>query len=71
MGTSHISNLINEYASLSFEDKEYAVELLQKQLNDCKRDEIRNRADEALSNMNAGNSKSGTLDDLFADIEND
>jgi hypothetical protein len=71
MGTSQISNLINEYSSLSFEDKKYVVELLQKQLNDCKREEIRNRADEAIFNMNSGKSKSGNLNDLFADIEND
>jgi hypothetical protein len=71
METSVITNIVNEYESLSFEDKQYVVEIFQKQLIETKRDEIKKRAEEANKNLQINNVKKGTGKDLYSDLEND
>ncbi|HBD95100.1 MAG: hypothetical protein A2015_02385 [Spirochaetes bacterium GWF1_31_7] len=71
MDTSVISNIVNEYESLPYDDKLYVFELFQKQLIEAKRTEIRLRADDAIHNLENSFVKKGSFSDLLTDLGND
>jgi len=66
-----LNRIIDDFNELPFEDREYAIELIQKQLIEAKRERIVRRAKEAETNLRKGKVKRGTMEDLFKDLEND
>ncbi len=54
-----LNKLIDDFNELPFEDREYALELIRKQLVEAKRDAIFRRAKEAESNLKKGKVKKG------------
>jgi hypothetical protein len=71
MQTTTITNLISEYETLSYEDKEYVLELFKKQLIDVKRKLLENRVKEAEENYSEGSVSKGSIKELYSDLEND
>jgi hypothetical protein len=71
MKNTSLNRLVEDFNELPFEDKEYAVELIRKQLIEAKRDGIVIRAKEAMSNLKKGKVRRGSIGDLFRDLEND
>ncbi len=69
MNVATLNKLIDDFSHLSVEDKEYAIEVVKKQLIEAKRETISKKAKKALSNRNKGKSKTGTLNDLYKDLE--
>ena len=66
-----LNRIIDDFNELSFEDKEYAIELIQKQLIEAKRERIVRRSKEVETNLRKGKVKRGTMEDLLKDLEND
>ena len=66
-----LNKLIDDFNELPFEDREYALELIQKQLVEAKRDAILRRAKEAESNLKKGRVKKGSVQELVRDLESD
>jgi hypothetical protein len=66
-----LNRIIDDFNELPFEDREYAIELIQKQLIEAKRERIVRRLKEAETNLKRGRVKRGTVDDLLKDLEND
>lgn len=54
---------------MALEDKEYAVDVIKKQLIETKRKAIARRAKEAMTNLKKGMIKRGTVKDLYKDLE--
>jgi len=52
-------------------DKEYVVEVIEKQLIEAKRAAIAKRAKEAMVNLRKGNTKIGDVKELYKDLESD
>ena len=66
-----LNKLIDDFNELPFEDGEYALELIRKQLVEAKRNAIFRRAKEAESNLKKGRVKKGSLQELMRDLESD
>jgi hypothetical protein len=66
-----LNKIIEDFNELPFEDREYAVELIQKQLIEAKRERIIRRAKETETNLKKGRVKRGKIEDLLKDLEND
>jgi len=66
-----INSVINIFKDLSFPDKEYALEILQKQLIEERRGLIARRIEEARANYKSGKVKRGTVKDLLKDLDSD
>jgi hypothetical protein len=66
-----LNKLIDDFNELPFEDREYALELIRKQLVEAKRNAIFRRAKEAESNLKKGRVKKGSLQELMRDLESD
>ena len=71
MSTTTLNKLIEDFTQLPMEDKEYAVDVISKQLTEAKRDAIAKRAKEAMSNLKRGAIRKGTVRDLYKDLEID
>jgi hypothetical protein len=71
MSSSTINNLIEDFSHLKLDDKEYAVDVIKKQLIDAKREVIAKKAKEAIANLRKGMVKRGTLKELYRDLESD
>lgn len=68
---STIDKLIDDFRELPLNDKEYAVDIIRKQLLDAKRESIAKRAKEAMANLKRGMTKRGTTRELYKDLESD
>lgn len=71
MSSSTINTLIEDFSHLKLDDKEYAVDVIKKQLIDAKREAIAKKAKEATANLRKGIVKRGTLKELYRDLESD
>ena len=71
MRNSNINKLIEDFDILLLEEKEYATDIIKKQLIEAKRDAIAKRAKKAIINLKKGITKKGTLKELFKDLESD
>ena len=71
MRNSNINKLIEDFDILLLEEKEYATDIIKKQLIEAKRDAIAKRAKKAIVNFKKGITKKGTLKELFKDLESD
>jgi len=71
MNTSVLNRLIDDFKNLPSDDKEYAVELITKQLIEAKRDSIYRRSEQVTRNMHKGMTKTGTIKELRKDLDGD
>lgn len=71
MSNTTLNKLIDDFSQLDLEDKEYAVDVIKKQLIEAKRKAIARRAKEAMTNLKKGIIKRGTGKELFKDFESD
>jgi hypothetical protein len=71
MSTTALNKLIEDFSQLPIDDKEYAVDVIKKQLTEAKRDAIAKRAKEAMANFKRGAIRKGTARDLYKDLEID
>jgi hypothetical protein len=71
MGSATVNNLIEEFMRLSLDDKEYAAELIHKQLIEVKRDVIAKNAKKAVTAFRKKIARSGTLEEFYKDMESD
>jgi len=71
MGDASINRVIEEFERLPLDDKEYVAEILKKQVVELKREKLLLRAEEARRNLELGAAKTGTIKDLFEDLESD
>ena len=69
MKVATINKIIEDFNHLPLDDKEYAVEVIGKQLIEAKRMAIAKRAKEAMVNMKKGNSRIGDVKELYKDLE--
>jgi len=69
MGNTSINRVIEEFERLPLDDKEYVAEILRKQVIELKRDKLLARAEEARENLEKGIVKTGTVKDMFEDLE--
>jgi len=71
MSTTALNKLIEEFSQLPMDDKEYAVDVIKKQLTEAKRNAIAKRAKEAMANFKKGVARKGMVQDLYKDLEID
>ena len=71
MGNVTLNKLISDFKVLPLDEKEYAVNIIEKQLIDAKREAIAKRAKRAMFNYRKGAVKKGTLKELHKDLEID
>ena len=66
-----INKVIEDFGHLKLDDKEYALDIIAKQLVEAKREAIAKRAKEAILNLKKGVVKKGSVRDLYKDLECD
>jgi len=71
MEDTALNKLIGDFSRLPLDDKEYALELIRKQLIEARREAISLRAEEAMNNFKRGYIKRGTVKELYKDLESD
>ena len=71
MSTATVNNLIEEFIHLPLDDKEYATEVIKKQLIEAKREAIAKRAKAAMASFRKKMTKYGTVKELYRDLESD
>jgi hypothetical protein len=71
MSGATITKLIEEFNLLPLDDKEFAAEIIKKQLIEAKRDAIAKRVKEVQANLKKGIVKRGTVKELYKDLESD
>ncbi len=71
MANANLSKVIADFSVLPLDEKEYALDIIKKQLIEAKRESIAQRAKKAMSNVKKGKVKKGTLKDLYKDLESD
>lgn len=69
MSTTTLDKLIDDFKQLPLDDKEYAIDIIKKQLIEAKREAIARRAKEAMANLRKGMTKRGTVKELYKDLE--
>ena len=71
MSTATVNNLIDEFIHLPLDDKEYATEIINKQLIEAKREAIAKREKTAMASFRKKMTKCGTVKELYKDLESD
>jgi len=71
MSNITLDKVIKEFSLLPLEDKEYAVDIIEKQLIEAKREAIAKSAKRAMANLKKGAVKKGAIKDLYKDLEID
>jgi len=71
MSSVTLNKVIKDFSSLPLDDKEYAIDIIEKQLVEAKRDAIAKRANRAMANLRKGAVKKGTVKELYKDLEID
>jgi hypothetical protein len=66
-----LNEIIDGFNHLPLEDKEYAVDVIKKQLAEAKREALARRVKKAEGSLKKGLIKKGTIKALFEDLEND
>ncbi|MCL5991372.1 MAG: hypothetical protein M1419_04650 [Bacteroidetes bacterium] len=69
MQSTMISDIIENFDSLSIEDKEYARELIEKNIIESKREKLVMRVSEAKANYTVNKVKRGGLKELKEDLD--
>jgi hypothetical protein len=68
MRNTSIEEVLESIESLDIDDQAYILEVLSKRLVELRRSEIVKRAAEAEETYREGKVKSGTIDDLWKDL---
>lgn len=68
MGASTLNKIIEDFSHLKLDDKEYAADVMRKQLIEAKREALAKRAKEAMTNFKKGLVKRGTAKELYRDL---
>jgi len=68
---TQLDNIVEEFSQLNLENQEYIVNILQNQVREKKREIFLAEVTQAESNFKNGSFKSGNIDDLLADIDDD
>lgn len=71
MSSATITKLIEEFNLLPLDDKEFAADIIRKQLIEAKREAIAKRVKEAQTRLTKAMVKRGTVKDLYGDLESD
>jgi len=71
MGNVTLNKVIKDFSLLPLDDKEYAVDIIERQLIEAKREAIAKRAKRAMLNLRKGAVKKGTVKELYKDLELD
>ena len=71
MSTTQVSEFIENFDVLSLDDKEFLMDIIEKNYIETKRNELIQRVAEAKQNYIDGNVKTGSIKDLFKDLEDD
>ncbi|MGP8049855.1 MAG: hypothetical protein ACLPYB_04520 [Desulfobaccales bacterium] len=68
---SHLDQILDEIASLSLEDQEILLNIVEKRHIEKKREQILRDSRETMHAYKKGVAKKGTVDDLMKDLEID
>ena len=71
MKSATLNKIIEEFIELPLEEKEYAIEIINRQMIEAKRNAIAKRAKVAKANYKKKKIKSGSVQDLVKDLESD
>ncbi len=71
MATATVNEAYTLYNQLPLEDKEYLLDLIEKQIIEARRDALLARAKEAEQNYTDGNVSKGNASDTMEYLEND
>ena len=66
-----INTIIDNFNALLLEEKEFALDLIKKAFAESEREAIYKTTKKATANYKKGNVKSGNVQDLYNDLEND
>jgi hypothetical protein len=66
-----IDQVIDNFNRLEIDEREFAFELMKKQLVEARRAVIAQRSRQALRSAKAGKTKKGTVEDLKRDLDSD
>ena len=66
-----IDKVIDDFHNLSLDAKEYVTDILKKILIEAKREAIARRGKEAQINLKSRKVKTGNVEELYKDLEND
>lgn len=64
-----LNKIIEEFSHLPIEEREYAIQIIEKQLIEAKREVLVKRTKEAMANFKEGNYRTGNIRDLYKDLE--
>ncbi|MDJ0659957.1 MAG: hypothetical protein QNJ42_10790 [Crocosphaera sp.] len=68
MSTAYFQNLIESIETLSVEDQDYLFDLIRKRRIEKRRSEIAENAESILTDLQQGQAKIGTVDELISDL---
>ncbi|MGA7579523.1 MAG: hypothetical protein ACLQUW_11350 [Desulfobaccales bacterium] len=68
---THLDQILDEIASLSLEDQEMLLNIVEKRHIEIKREHILSDSRETMRAYRKGLAKEGTVDDLMKDLESD
>ena len=71
MKNTTIDTVIVKFSTLKEDDQVFAFDLLKKIVAESRRNSIATRAKKATANFKTGKVKSGNINELFNDLEND
>jgi hypothetical protein len=71
MGNATLNEVLNEFNRLPLGEKEYVVEVMERQLIEAKREAIAKRAKKTMTNLRKGAVRKGTIRELYKDLESD
>ncbi|MDQ3022091.1 MAG: hypothetical protein M3R36_16190 [Bacteroidota bacterium] len=66
-----LNKFLESFDKLAVEEKEYAIEIINKQMSEENRNKIIKRVNESRANLKKGNYKKGSVKNLYNDLEND
>lgn len=71
MSTATVNSIIEEFSQLPLDDKEYAAEVIKKQLMEAKREAIAKKARSAMAGFKKKTIKCGSMKELYKDLESE
>ncbi len=70
MKTASVNTVIEKFNALLLEEKEFAVEIINKVYAEAAREALLKKSQKASDNYKKGKVKKGKLSDLYNDLEN-
>lgn len=71
MENATLDEVLNEFNRLPLGDKEYVVDVMERQIIEAKREAIAKRARKAMANLRKGAVRKGSVKELYKDLESD